>query len=401
MFKSPPPRSLSTIAQHNNSDPELNYYDEHQPQNLTYSRSNISPTAVSSSTTFAKRKKNRLSLSFMDRLLGASKGSKISRPYDPVHLTHVGFDPSTGEFIELPKEWQKLLSNSGITYEEQERNPQAVMEVVKFYQETHPDVYGTEPDSPYSQTDSPRSPEHRSEVYSQASSYSRDPPSPPPHVYGQPSYNSRDRFSPPPAPPPTRPWELPPIVSAQGPSLNMFDAHGSLQTKPSPARPAQSHDRSNSEQISSSSSSQPQVIRSKSQRNAAPQTKVIAHNRQRDRVDKTTDWTTLAKPIGELGGRSNVAPPPSVQPVTTNQQPHAPNAITSLMTISEVVTRLGTRGCPDLNDQLDEASCSKYPISNGGYGDVYRAKLRDGTEVAIKTMRLLLDAEGQKHVKVS
>ncbi|KAG8777935.1 hypothetical protein FRC12_000123 [Ceratobasidium sp. 428] len=73
--------------------------------------------------------------------------------------------------------------------------------------------------------------------------------------------------------------------------------------------------------------------------------------------------------------------------------------ITSRMTISEVIAHLGTRGCPDLNDQLDETSCSKYPISNGGYGDVYRAKLRDGTEVAIKTMRLLLDAEGQKHIK--
>ena len=37
----------------------------------------------------------------------------------------------------MPKEWQQLLQESGITRQEQERNPQAIMEVVKFYQETH------------------------------------------------------------------------------------------------------------------------------------------------------------------------------------------------------------------------------------------------------------------------
>ncbi|KAG8789951.1 signal transducing kinase of the PAK [Ceratobasidium sp. 428] len=368
MSKSPPPRSLSTVAQYDNSDPELNYYDEHQPQNLTYSPSNISPTSLSSSTLSTKRKKNRLSL--MDRLLGTSKRPErleISTPYDPVTLIHVGFNSSTGEYTGLPKEWQRLLSDSGITYAEQERNPQAVIEVMKFYQETHPDVHDTELDSPSSPTEVPR----------------RLPMNHPK------AYNS-DFWK------LSGPWEQPPTVPAQGPSLNMWDAYDTT----SPTRPAQSHDRSNSEQISSSSSSQPQVVRSKSQRNAAPQTKVIAHNHQRDRVGKTTVRTVPGGPTGNLGGRNNAVPPPSVKPVTTNQQPHAPNAIiTSLMTISEVVTRLGTRGCPDLNDQLDESSCSKYPISNGGYGDVYRAKLKDGTEVAIKTMRLLLDAEGQKHVK--
>ena len=50
---------------------------------------------------------------------------------------HVGFNSSTGEFTGMPKEWQQLLQESGITRQEQERNPQAIMEVVKFYQETH------------------------------------------------------------------------------------------------------------------------------------------------------------------------------------------------------------------------------------------------------------------------
>ena len=50
---------------------------------------------------------------------------------------HVGFNSSTGEFTGMPKEWQQLLQESGITRQEQERNPQAIMEVVKFDQETH------------------------------------------------------------------------------------------------------------------------------------------------------------------------------------------------------------------------------------------------------------------------
>ncbi|KAG8715195.1 signal transducing kinase of the PAK [Ceratobasidium sp. 395] len=340
MSKSPPSRLSSSLIPYDDFDPEWNYYDEPQPRNPTYSQSNISPTSLSSSTLSTKRKKNRLSL--MDRLLGTSKRPEISTPYDTVHLTHVGFNSSTGEYVGLPKEWQQMLSDSGITYAEQERNPQAVIEVMKFYQETHPDIYDAELESPSSQTDSPRSPEHRPEAYSQSSSYFRDLRSPPLHVYGRPSYNSRGQFSPPPpipvpvpvpapTPAPTRSWELPPILSAPGPSLNMFDAYGIPQTTSSPARPAESHDRSNSEQISSSSSSQLWAVRSKSQRNAAPQTKAIAHH-QRDRVDKTTDRTVPGGPTGKSGRRNNVAPPPSIKPVTTNQQSHAPNAIiTSLM----------------------------------------------------------------------
>jgi p21-activated kinase 1 len=59
--------------------------------------------------------------------LTTSKRPEISVPYDPVHMTHVGFDHSTREFTGLPKEWDQLLSENGISLEEQKRNPQAVM----------------------------------------------------------------------------------------------------------------------------------------------------------------------------------------------------------------------------------------------------------------------------------
>ncbi|EPQ56507.1 Pkinase-domain-containing protein [Gloeophyllum trabeum ATCC 11539] len=88
----------------------------------------------SRSGTTVKNKKGGM-LSFMSDFLTTNKRLEISTPYDPVHLTHVGFNSSTGEFTGLPKEWQQLLQESGISRTEQEKNPQAVMEIVKFYQE--------------------------------------------------------------------------------------------------------------------------------------------------------------------------------------------------------------------------------------------------------------------------
>ncbi|KAI9481060.1 MAG: kinase-like domain-containing protein [Benjaminiella poitrasii] len=58
----------------------------------------------------------------------------ISSPYNTRHVTHVGFDASTGEFTGLPREWHILLKASGITQVEQEQNPQAVINAIEFYQ---------------------------------------------------------------------------------------------------------------------------------------------------------------------------------------------------------------------------------------------------------------------------
>lgn len=75
-----------------------------------------------------------------------------------MHLTHVGFNSDTGEFTVslpsddalqeqhseltsriltqgLPKEWQQLLQNAGVSREEQAAHPQAVAEIVAFYQD--------------------------------------------------------------------------------------------------------------------------------------------------------------------------------------------------------------------------------------------------------------------------
>ncbi|TFK51796.1 Pkinase-domain-containing protein [Heliocybe sulcata] len=115
------------------------YADPHEGMPSTFDVGTHSPPfqhnpSRSRSGTTIKGKKGGM-LGFMSDFLTTSKRLEISTPYDPVHLTHVGFNSSTGEFTGLPKEWQQLLQESGISRTEQEKNPQAVMEIVKFYQE--------------------------------------------------------------------------------------------------------------------------------------------------------------------------------------------------------------------------------------------------------------------------
>ncbi|KAJ3073271.1 signal transducing kinase of the PAK [Podochytrium sp. JEL0797] len=64
---------------------------------------------------------------------GAINKADISSPYNPVHLTHVGFNQDTGEYTGLPKEWQKLLQDAGISKQDQEANPQAMLDIMGFY----------------------------------------------------------------------------------------------------------------------------------------------------------------------------------------------------------------------------------------------------------------------------
>lgn len=59
---------------------------------------------------------------------------KISTPFNAKHVAHVGVDDN-GSYTGLPIEWERLLSASGISKKEQQRHPQAVMDIVAFYQD--------------------------------------------------------------------------------------------------------------------------------------------------------------------------------------------------------------------------------------------------------------------------
>ena len=107
---------------------------------LPYPIDRLGTTSRSRSVT-ATVKGKKGARGFMTDFLNSNKRPEISTPYDPVHLTHVGFNSSTREFTGLPWEWQQLLQDSGISKSDQEKNPLAVMEIVKFYQEGGGDVW--------------------------------------------------------------------------------------------------------------------------------------------------------------------------------------------------------------------------------------------------------------------
>ena len=72
----------------------------------------------------------------------------VSNPTNFSHRIHVGFDPQTGGFVGLPQEWEKLLTASAITKEDYKKNPQAVIEVLEFYdlhkkREQNPEMYSS------------------------------------------------------------------------------------------------------------------------------------------------------------------------------------------------------------------------------------------------------------------
>ncbi|KAF2209319.1 hypothetical protein CERZMDRAFT_114004 [Cercospora zeae-maydis SCOH1-5] len=75
--------------------------------------------------------------SLVSSLVGTPRKPTISAPENPVHVTHVGYDQQTGEFTGLPKEWQRTLQANGITEQEQKKNPQAIIDVVTFFNENN------------------------------------------------------------------------------------------------------------------------------------------------------------------------------------------------------------------------------------------------------------------------
>uniref|UniRef100_A0A8C9VUH0 non-specific serine/threonine protein kinase n=1 Tax=Scleropages formosus TaxID=113540 RepID=A0A8C9VUH0_SCLFO len=84
-----------------------------------------------------KKKKDRSIRSILtgggDKTKMKKERPEISLPSDFEHTIHVGFDAVTGEFTGMPEQWARLLQTSNITKLEQKKNPQAVLDVLKFY----------------------------------------------------------------------------------------------------------------------------------------------------------------------------------------------------------------------------------------------------------------------------
>ncbi|KAG9084355.1 hypothetical protein FRC06_004113, partial [Ceratobasidium sp. 370] len=67
--------------------------------------------------------------------------------------------------------------------------------------------------------------------------------------------------------------------------------------------------------------------------------------------------------------------------------------ISSSMENDEVIQCLVEHGCQDITGKLDPSSISGDPIAYGGTSNIYLAKLRDGTEVAVKCLFNLRNLE--------
>lgn len=84
-----------------------------------------------------RKSKNKIISIFSSNEKGSRRKEKdrpeISPPSDFEHTIHVGFDAVTGEFTGMPEQWARLLQTSNITKSEQKKNPQAVLDVLKFY----------------------------------------------------------------------------------------------------------------------------------------------------------------------------------------------------------------------------------------------------------------------------
>lgn len=79
------------------------------------------------------------------RLKGSKMESEklnISLPTNFEHTIHVGFDALTGEFTGMPEAWAHLLMNSNITKQEQKKNPQAVLDVLNWYDNSSKETKG-------------------------------------------------------------------------------------------------------------------------------------------------------------------------------------------------------------------------------------------------------------------
>lgn len=81
------------------------------------------------------RKKKTLKAKIKGSKSTAHNDSKpnISYPTNFEHTVHVGFDAVTGEFTGMPEAWARLLMASNISKQEQKSNPQAVLDVLKWY----------------------------------------------------------------------------------------------------------------------------------------------------------------------------------------------------------------------------------------------------------------------------
>ncbi|XP_050673329.1 serine/threonine-protein kinase Pak [Leptidea sinapis] len=151
----------------------------------------------------------------------------ISYPTNFEHTVHVGFDAVTGEFTGMPEAWARLLMASNISKQEQKSNPQAVLDVLKWY-----DASATQPPVSKYMTSAQMHTTHSGSSVSRVSSSSPSSSTPTDTEHPEP-----------PPPPPSRPdrtksiytkpieeEETPPTRSTHAPATPPHVPHPALTT---------------------------------------------------------------------------------------------------------------------------------------------------------------------------
>ncbi|CAI7603398.1 unnamed protein product [Penicillium discolor] len=235
---------------------------------------------------------------FVDSMLGSpGRNMKISAPENPVHVTHVGYDNQTGQFTGLPKEWQRLLQENGISKKEQEEHPQTMMDIMRFYEkntrgDSDDEVWhkfdnaqaaqAAQATSPREQTSppgSPRFPQNHESSFENPRSpppIPRGPPAAPPPVMSPPLGGMVPHRAPPKPPTgmtPSRPPPQPPVSNSYGvpqraPQENYAPTFGTptiLESEPLPSSPHRSRSSSRNGTPAPSVSNIPNVIASPTQ----------------------------------------------------------------------------------------------------------------------------------------
>ncbi|KAF9184623.1 signal transducing kinase of the PAK [Haplosporangium sp. Z 11] len=191
--------TLHDSQRSNHSDSNLNLTSQSSSPKSTYGRApqQYEPEYSSNRSTFKGVFNNIVSSmsgtkNTKRNLLSSDKKIEISSPYNPVHLTHVGYNLDTGEFTGLPKEWQQLLQESGISKQDQAAHPQAVIDIIGFYTDSQE---GKQNDAVWKKFG------HNAE----ATKTSKAPAPPKPYPSPATERMSRDRPVPPPPAPAPRP----------------------------------------------------------------------------------------------------------------------------------------------------------------------------------------------------
>lgn len=99
------------------------------------------PDSDSSCSQASKSRFNLISKSFRIKAPSIRHGSGtlqdksgISSPIGFEHTVHIGYDHVKGEFTGMPESWAKLLKEADISKSEQKKNPEAVLNVLQWYE---------------------------------------------------------------------------------------------------------------------------------------------------------------------------------------------------------------------------------------------------------------------------